>query len=82
MKTQNFFNIKLIFTNQSYSLHRNVVESWLQFFFNTDLKGKELSDFIGSKTIELVTINEAHKVENPNWWEDCFLVKKIHSHSH
>ncbi len=67
MKTQKFFNINLIFTNQSHSLSRNVVESWLQFFFNTDLKGNQLADFVGSKTIELVTVNESHKDSNSIW---------------
>jgi hypothetical protein len=77
MKTQKFFNINLIFTNQSHSLGRNVIEAWLQFFFNTDLKGKKLANSIGNKTIELVTINQSNKVDNVNWWEDCLLVKRI-----
>ena len=77
MKTQKFFNITLEFTNQSHLIGRNVVEAWLQFFFNTELKGRELSEAIGIKTIEIVTVSQAHKVENVNWWEDCFLVKRI-----
>lgn len=77
MKTQKFFNVTFEFQNQDHTLGRNVLESWLQFFFSTNLKGKELAELVGTKTVKLVTLNQSHKVDNPNWWEDCFAVKQI-----
>jgi len=77
MKKQKFFNVTIEFQNQTHSLGRNVIEAWVQFFFCTELKGRELSNFVGTKTIKLVTLKESHEVENPNWWEDCFAVKQI-----
>lgn len=77
MKTQKFFNVTFEFQNFTHSLGRNVLEAWLQFFFSTNLKGKELAHFVGEKTVKLVEVKEMHKTDNPNWWEDCLLVKQL-----
>ena len=78
MKTQKFFNVTLEFQSQEHTLGRNVVEAWLQFFFSMpNLKGRDLAEAIGTKTLKVLTVAESHKVSNPNWWEDCLAVIKI-----
>ncbi len=73
-KKQKFFSITLILPH-SHGLGRNVVEAWLQFFFNTNLGGRDLSEFIGDKTIHLISISGNHGFSK--WWEKAYAVSNI-----
>ncbi len=74
MKTQKFFNVEVVFTNQEHFIGRNVLESWLQFFADTDLKGKPLAEFIGCARLHVIRIGFP---TSEKWWEEAFAVTKM-----
>ena len=76
MKEQKFFTVTLKLPH-SHLLGRNLIESWLQFFFESELRGKKLSEFIGNKTIHLIQIESNRSCSK--WWERVYAVKKIES---
>lgn len=74
MKTQKFFSVTIVFNNQKHLVCRYVLQLWLQFFFDTSLKGKDLSNLIGEKTIFITRAEQTHC---ERWWGKEFLVSKI-----
>jgi len=76
MNTQKFFNVELVFVNFDHKLGRGVIELFLQHFFNSELKGRELTNMIGSKRLFIVDIKP--KLEHRDkWWEETFAVTMI-----
>ena len=75
-KTQKFFTINLVLENQTWFLGRNVIESFLQNFFDTQLKGRELAESIGNKTIIIENIG-GRFTHGEQWWLESFRIKQI-----
>ena len=83
MKTQSFFGLIINWTNIEHKMDRWLLQSILQHMFQSELKGKDLSDSINDMNImsidiidlrngKLITKEEAH-----DWWKHSFAITKI-----
>jgi hypothetical protein len=77
MKRQKFFNIELVFENFDHLLGRNVIEAFLQFFFETRLKGRGLAEKIGNKRLFIINTQPNLAKAADKWWEKVFAITKI-----
>lgn len=79
MKKQKFFCVEVEYINLTHTLDRGLLESWLQFFADTDLKGRALAEYIGSVKFQVYGIDIAHRAPDygVRWWEGAFAVTKM-----
>jgi hypothetical protein len=83
MNTQNYYGLIINWVNAEKKIDRWLLQSILQHMFQTELKGKDLTDFINDMNImsldminlrngKLITKEEAH-----DWWKHSFAITKI-----
>ena len=67
MRKQKFFNITLIY-DFDHDLDRGLLQSWLQHFLCTDLKGRDLAGLLnGGKDVQL-HVKESERPRNSYVW--------------
>lgn len=90
MNKQKFYNINLVY-DFDHLLDRGLLESWLQHFFATDLKGKDLAGLVGDVEIhvresarprnsyEWVSPTEVinDKADRVQWWTEQYVVTRM-----
>lgn len=81
MRKQKFFCVDIEYINSTYILDRGLLESWLQFFTDTDLKGRALAEYIGSVKLQVYWVDITHRVPDygVRWWEGAFAVTRMQS---
>lgn len=77
MQTQRYYTVTLKYENFDHWLGREVIESWLQFFFNLpNSYGRDLAEKIGHLEIQVYRV-DTPEPNGVRWWEKRFTVRTI-----
>lgn len=64
MSSQKFFCVDIEYINADHTLDRGLLQSWLQFFYNSNLTGKMLAEKIGNVVLHVYTIDIKDRVSD------------------